>query len=181
MPEWYGEAKEQMEGADVATPMNMSFQPVQFEKVADLPHLFAEFDIREGDVLIHLFPRAGLEDLWTHGHYINRCHACKREVEMPSKPSELKPCPSCQHTGLIYVPGRVEEKAAVAFPKNARDIIKEAIDEVWMGDVAVEEVPELGAYAVQLQSARNTAKVVGPEEFVTKICLSLNHLLSEKH
>jgi len=180
MPEWYDEAKEQLGETD-KEPMNMTFQPVEFVRVENFPHLFAEYDIRESDVLVHLFPRGGIDDQWTNGHYINRCHNCKSEVPMPSKPSELKPCPKCGHTGLIYVPGRVEEKADVAFPANAQDMIKEAVDEVWMGGVAIDEVPELGAFALQLQSAKNTAGVVGTAEFVGKICSAFDRLLAEKH
>jgi len=180
MPEWYGEAKEQLENEDMS-PKEMSFQPIELEKVDNLPHLFAEFELQGGNVLIHFFPRAGLEDTWNEGHYINRCQSCRSEVEMPRKPSELKPCPKCGHTGLVYIPGRVEEKSETVFPENGTDLVKKAVDSVWMGDVAIDFIPELGAYAVQLQSARNTAMVVGLRDFVEKICVSLNEVLSETH
>lgn len=181
MPKWYQEAREELDTVKDKAPDTVSFQPVKLERILDLPNLFAEFDVREGDVLIHLFPRDGLEDEWSYGHYVNLCHNCRHEVPMPRKPSELKPCPSCGRTGLVYIPGRVEEKSFAAFPINARELIKEAVDEVWMGDVAIEEVPELGAFVVQIQSARNTAKLVGPLQFVDKICSALDSLLDRKH
>lgn len=181
MPKWYQEAKGDLEAVADKAPETVSFRPVRLEKITDYPDFFAEYDLREGDLLIHLFPRDGLEDEWTDGHYVNLCNNCKQEVPMPRKPSELKPCPSCGHTGLVYIPGRVEEKREAAFPINARELIKEAVDEVWMGDVAIEEVPELGAFAVQLQSARNTAKLVGPYQFADKVCEVFESLLARKH
>ena len=180
MPEWYEDAKEQLEDTG-KQPEKLSFQPVELEKVEKFPTHFAEYELQEGNVLVHLFPRGGLEDAWNEGHYINRCHNCKAEVEMPSRPAELKPCPKCGHTGLIYVPGRTEEKAEVAFPADAKDLIKEALDTMWAGDAALDFVEELGAYAIQFQSARNTAMVVGLPEFVEKFCEALDHRLSQKN
>jgi hypothetical protein len=151
------------------------------ERVEDLPYLFAEYQTKGGDVLLHLFPRAGANDQWTDGHYINRCRSCRSEVPMPKSQRELRPCHRCKHTGLVYIPGRGEEASKVAFPANARDIIKEAVDTTWMGDVAIELVQELGAYVVQLQKAKNTANTVGLEKFVRQTCASLNALLAPKN
>jgi DNA-directed RNA polymerase subunit RPC12/RpoP len=180
LPDWYDEAREDLESCDLA-PKTMSFQPVQLERVDEYSTFFAEYDLQGKHLLLHLFPREGFEDGWSDGHYINRCQNCRAEVAMPSKPSELRPCPRCGHTGLIYVPGRVEEKGGVEFPEDARDIIKDAVDQVWLGEVAIELIPELGAYAVQLQHVRNTAKVVGLSEFVDAICEALHSKLSQNH
>lgn len=176
MPEWYSEAKESL--ARVASaPLPSMTPPLEMEKIVDLPSLFAKYSVKEADVLIHLFPRAGLDDQWTEGHYINRCRSCRAEVPMPRSRLELRPCPRCRHTGLVYVPGRSEEASKVTFPPNVRDLIKRAVDAVWMGDVAIELVPELGAYVVQVQRAKNAAKLMGPENFVRRVCAKLDGLL----
>ena len=180
MPDWYEDAKEQLESEDM-TPQEMSFQPVELEKIESFANLFAEFELQGSNVLAHVFPRAGLEDTWNQGHYINRCQSCRSEVPMPSKPSELKPCPNCSHTGLVYIPGRTEEKSDVSFPEDGARLVKDAVDTMWMGDVAIDFIPELGAYAIQFQSARNTAGVVGVREFVTKFCEAFDGMLSENH
>lgn len=177
MPEWYTEAKAKM--ADVlAEPLPPMPAPLEMEKVTDLPYLFAEYGVKEGDVLLHLFPRVGLEDQWTDGHYINRCRNCRSEVPMPGNPREVKKCPRCGHGGLIYIPGRSEEASKTAWSPNVRDLIKQAVDTVWMGDVAIELVPELKAYVAQVQGAKGTAKAVGLEKFVRQICDALNGSLS---
>ena len=179
MPEWYTEAREKM-GSVLSDPPPPMMAPPELEKITDLPYLFAEYGLKEGDVLLHLFLRAGAGDQWTDGHYINRCRNCRSEVPMPSQRS-MKPCPKCGHSGLIYIPGRSEEASKIAFPANARDVIKEAVDTAWMGDVAIELVPELGAYVVQLQKAKNTANMVGLEKFVRQTCSALNSLLAPKN
>jgi len=181
MPQWYEDAKKDISVVAEKTADRVSIKPVEFEKLDDYQNLFAEFGVREGDVILHLFPRDGADDQWVEGHYVNLCRSCKKGVPAPRSVSKLSPCPACGHTGLVYVPGRVEEKAEAAFPVNMRDLIKEAMDRVWMGDVAVEEVPELGAYAVQMQSARNTLKLVGPFKFVGRICEIIDELLERKH
>jgi len=177
MPEWYTEAKEKMADVLAEPPPPMS-APLEMERVTDLPFLFAEYNVKKGDVLLHLFPRDGSNDQWTDGHYINRCRGCRSEVPMPRTQRELRPCPRCGHTGLVYIPGRSEEASKVAFPANARDLIKKAVDAVWMGDVAIELVPELRAYVVQIQGAKGTANTVGTEKFVQQICTVLNTYLT---
>jgi len=179
MPDWYGEAKEKMVEVLAEPPPSMS-NPLELEKITDLPYLFAEYNVKESDVLLHLFPRAGMTDQWEDGHYINRCRSCRSEVPMPASRTQMKACPKCGHSGLVYVPGRSEEASKVKFPDNARDIIKEAVDTAWMGEVAIEMVPELHAYVVQLQKAKNTANTVGLERFVRQTCLALNTLLTPK-
>lgn len=181
MPSWYNDAKKEMEGSFDETPQDVSFRPSYLELVEDYPNLFAEYELRDQDLLLHLFPRGGLEDRWSDGHYIGRCHNCRREVELPSKPAELKPCPNCQRTGLVYIPGRGEDKAEVSFPENAKTLIKEATDVAWLGEVAIDFVEELGAYVVQFQKAVTTVKLVGSRKFVYSVCDALNDMLGEKH
>ena len=179
MPEWYGMMRNQMAGAKAfGAPSTLQLpKPLEMRKITDLPFLFAEYSTKENDVLIHLFARAGLSDQWTEGHYINRCRSCRLEVPMPKNQQELRPCPRCGHSGLIYIPGRSEEASKVTFPANMRDLIKKAVDTVWMGDVAVELVPELEAYVVQVQGANNTATLMGLEKFVRQMCIALGGLL----
>lgn len=180
LPDWYQEAKEKMSEV-IAEPLPDMESFPELEVLEDFPYLFVEYTIKENDVLLHFFPRNGLEDHWVDGHYINRCRNCHAEVPMPSRPSQMKACPRCRHTGLIYVPGRAEQQGSVKFPENARDLIKQAVDVVWLGNVAVDYVPELEAYAVQLQGARSTAMLAGLETLVTKISQAFNELLAPRH
>lgn len=181
MPDWYNEAKNSLEEVMADSSMTAP-PPPDLEKVTDLPYLFAEYCVKGEDVLLHLFPRAGESDKWADGHYINCCRNCRAEVPVPRDPRAVKACPRCGHSGLIYIPGRSEEKAAaVSFPSNTRDLIKEAADTMWAGDIAVELVPEFGAYVVQFQKAKNTANLVGLELFVRKLCEPLNGVLAPKN
>lgn len=181
MPDWYTgmkEKKDQVFDAEVA-PAATGFDPVVLEKVDVFSTHFAEFELRKGDVLLHLFPRAGAGDRWEMGQYINRCANCRGEVDIPENISKPKPCPTCQHGGLVYIPGRMEEKSSHAFPDNASSLIKAAVDKAWAGDVAIVFVEELGAYAVQIQRAASAADVAGPFNFVTVICTEFDRLLDE--
>jgi DNA-directed RNA polymerase subunit RPC12/RpoP len=181
MPAWYQEAKEKMSKVLSEAPPPMA-PPAEFEKITDLAYLFAEYCIKGSDVLLHLFPRLGEADAWADGHYVNYCRNCKAQVAVDSgNPKRLIACSCCGHTGLIYCPGRAEEASQAAFPPNARDLIKEAVDLIWLGDVAVELIPELGAYVVQLQKAKSTANVIGLDAFVRKACEPLNELLAPKN
>lgn len=173
MPSWYAEAKEKMVAALTEPPPPMA-EPPEMEKITDLPFIFAEYCIKEEDVLLHLFPRAGSDDQWVDGHYTNRCRSCRAEVPMPRSQRELRPCPRCGHSGLIYIPGRSEEASKLAFPGGVEDLIKKAVNTIWMGDAAVEVVPELGAYVVQFQRAKSTAELMGLEKFVCRVCEVLN-------
>jgi len=174
MPEWYYDTKDALSEVSASTrPMTAS--PVILEKITDLPRLFVEYTIKEDDVLLHLFPRAGVEDKWVEGHYEPQCKNCGAVVDVSNR--EVKACGYCGHTGLVYTPGRSEEASALSFPENIKQLIKDAVDAMWVGDAAVELVPELGAYVVQFQRAKNTAILVGIEKFVRKACEPLNHLL----
>jgi hypothetical protein len=125
------------------------FGPVELVPVLEFSTLFAEWVFKDRDLLLHLFPRAGAADRWY--------------------PAE--------HRDGVYIPARREEKATVSFPGNMRDLIKEASDKTWMGDVAIDLVPELGAYAVQFQDSKNTVELIGPGKFVDKFCEALDALL----
>lgn len=124
-------------------------KPIDFTPVTDFSTHFAEHTFKDSDLLVHVFPRAGESDRYY--------------------PAEIR--------DGNYIPGRFEEKATVTFPGNVRDLIKQASDKAWMGDVAIDLVPELGAYAVQFQGAKNTVKGVGTGKFVDTFCAELDALL----
>jgi predicted RNA-binding Zn-ribbon protein involved in translation (DUF1610 family) len=178
VPEWTGELREKMFEKAKGLPEKSRLTPLDMNAVTGFSTHFAEWFVREDDVLVHLFPRAGKEDRWADGHYLPKCHRCHADV-----PEELakakKPCPKCGHMGLVYVPGRREAKAECRFPDNVKELIQAAVDAVWMGDAAVEEVQELGAWVVQLQSAKNTAVTLGGSVFVDKVCEEFDKRLEQ--
>jgi hypothetical protein len=176
VPEWVGDLKGKMVEMHSDINPTAKFEVEKLEPIDCFSTLFAEYELKEQDLILHLFPRAGEEDRWGEGRYINRCRNCRAEVPMPDKHSELKPCPKCGHTGLLYIPGRQEEKAKVAFPSNMEEVIKEGVDKGWMGSAAVEFVEELGAYVVQFHNASNTVKVGTPAKFLDPI---LEHIDSQ--
>lgn len=178
LPDWYEEMKRCADDEDF-TPKAASFQPPDLEKIEDFDNLFAEYEVQDDHLVMHLFPRAGMEDKWVDGKYINRCRNCRREVPMPKTKGSMIPCPHCGHAGLIYVPGRTEEKSKAAFPEGAEGVIKNAVSRVWAGDAAVELFPDLGAFAVQFQHAKTTVKVVGERKFVDQVCSAVNEGLTE--
>jgi len=179
VPEWAGELKEKMFEKAKSVPESSKMTLLDMNAITDFSTHFAEWFIREKDVLVHLFPRAGQEDRWDDGHYLTKCHRCHAEV-----PEEIakakKPCPKCGHMGLVYVPGRRETKAECKFPENIKAIIQGAVDAVWMGDAAVEEVPELGAWVVQFQGGKNTAATLGDNKFIDSFCEAFDKGLDKK-
>lgn len=112
--------------------------------------LFAEWEEQETGLVVHLFPRGGAGDEWFEGHYLPRCQNCRRDVAVPRRLSELKPCPACGCSGLMYVPGRGEAPAdGLVFPENIEQVIRSAGNRVFMGDVFIDFVPELEAWALK--------------------------------
>lgn len=176
IPKWVGEAKDKMVEMHQDLDHSARFEVEKLKPIVAFSTFFAEFEIKEEDLILHLFPRAGEDDKWEEGKYIDLCRNCKSRVPMPTKHSELKPCERCGHTGLVYTPGRQEVGTDIVFPKNMGDIIKAAVDKRWMGGVAIELVEELGAYVVQFQRASNTVKVGTPERFLDPI---LEHIDSQ--
>jgi hypothetical protein len=162
MPDWA--KKEDREGLGQllkdASPGG-SFKVLEFNRVSDYPRFFAEWVQRDDTHIVHLFPRANAEDQWTMGHYVNRCAQCRSEV--PMNIAGKKPCPRCGYTGLVYVPGRVEGQAPVNFPHaDVMTAVKSALDKSFLGNVAVENIPEIGALALQFQGTEDMA----PEKFL---------------
>lgn len=140
---------------------------------------FAEWEPRKDDILIHFFPRAGATDVWSDGHYVNRCRNCRSEVP-PASARENKACERCGHLGRIYVPGRRELRAEIKFPTAMQEILLKAADSVWEGDVAIESIPELGAYVVQFQDAGSVPSFDQPGGMLDRFFESVDREMEAK-
>lgn len=146
MPDWAtDEARGQT--ADMLDGTAARAGAIQFVPVTNFSSHFAEWTFRGSDLLVHLFPRTSLGDAWTPTRYDAEDN---------------------------YIPARREEKATVAFPGDMRDRILAAVDKTWMGDVAIDLVHELGAYAVQFQDAKTVVHSVGPGKFVDTFCEAID-------
>lgn len=141
------EFQERFKGS-IEEARSQGVKPVEFEQVTSFSTHFAEWTFKGDDLLVHLFPRSGRSDKYYPAY----------------------------HDNGEYRPGRLEEKATVTFPGDMRDRIKRATDEVWLGDVAIDYVPELGSYSVQFQDAKTTVKVTGPK-FMDKFCEAVDSAL----
>lgn len=154
VPEWAKKTNVR-EKLNMSSDADMKFRPLDFHRVDSHSKFFAEWVARDNTLLVHLFPRNGRNDNWEMGHYTDRCRFCQTAV--PKTPDgTFVSCPNCGRTGLLYIPGRVEAKGSVSFPSTVKDLVKAAADEVWMGTIAVDQVPELGAVAVQFQDTPDT-------------------------
>jgi hypothetical protein len=170
VPHWVDTVREQMFDAH----KNLDYDGAKIKRrelpvVEDFSNLFAEYELRDHDLLVHVFPRAGGDDRYW--------------------PCEYK-------KDGTYVPSRLEDTVdGPSFPNDIVNRIKAAVDEVWQGDVAIdratllrydseEEVvdgdpveADIKAYAVQFQSAATSAKLVGIPKFVDQFCEALDKQL----
>lgn len=155
VPEWAKDASNQLSKAYEGVDHSKSKTFVRDLTPVDIfSSHFAEYEIKKNDLLIHLFPRKGKEDRWYPESYNDKG---------------------------VYIPGRREVKAEnCSFPTDMRDRIKKASDSIWQGSVAIEAVPELGAFVVQFQNAKNTAAILGKEKFVDRFCEGIDEALEQK-
>jgi len=171
VPHWVNEAREQMfDGHSKLSYDKAKVEQRKLPVVENFSNLFAEYEVRDDDFLVHVFARNGGEDRYW--------------------PPEIK-------EDGTRVEGRLELSGEDApdFPNDIVNRIKEAVDKLWQGSVAIdkatvyrydldadvaEEDPverDLKAYAVQFQNAATTAKLVGVEKFVDQFCEALDELL----
>lgn len=153
VPEWADELRPQLDEKLGSTNSQVTAMVRDLCRITNYSTFFAEWEKRGGDLIFHFFPRSGPDDAWEPGRYLLRCRKCDRErrpedVEGPTR----QPC-KCGSTGLVYIPGRVENRGEAGFPGDMKDILYKAVDSCWLGPVAIESVPELGAYVVQLPGA----------------------------
>jgi hypothetical protein len=160
LPDWAPELAQKSAELHQKTQL----KSVGFKELQPVTHFttfFAEWEFKNGDLLIHLFPRAGEADQWTEGYYLNKCKACRRDVPPVRDHRQFVRCPHCKRTsGLIYVPSRREEPPeGCSFPSNMEQIVKSSVDSVWFGDASVDLVPELCAWAVKFIRAAGVQSV----------------------
>jgi hypothetical protein len=183
VPAWAEEQRMKMLEMMSATKITeVELDPHRLSIIDGFSTHFAEFDVREDDLIVHVFPRQGGEDKYTEGRYTNHCRNCGFEVPMPKSIKEINPCPKCKHTGLKYIPGRLETKNTLKFPTNMEQILTDAAKLFWMGDVAIEYVPEVNSYAMQFKDIRpslNRTGVDNEEDFVLKLCEAVDNSLEK--
>ena len=116
VPSWVGEAREQMfEGHQGLDYDKAEVKPRELPVVENFSNLFAEYEVRDRDLLVHVFARGGESDRYW--------------------PGELK-------KDGTYIPGRLEHTIDITGPSFPNDIvnrIKTAVDKVWQGDVAIDK------------------------------------------
>jgi hypothetical protein len=132
---------------------------VQLEPVLNYTTFFAEWCQKGSTILVHLFPRAGVEDQWTFAHYINKCRNCRAELK-----NVKSPCPrGCKrNVGPLFTPARREIAVeGLVFPFNMSLFIRDAANVVWKKGVATDDVPELAAIIVQFQEVGEETPELG--------------------
>ena len=150
VPSWVNEAREQMFKAHQSVDYkNAGTKVRELTPVTCFSTHFAEYELKEKDILVHVFPRGGHSDRWY---------------------------PESYNKEGTYIPGRREFKAEVSFPTDMKDRIKTASDTVWQGSIAVDEVSELGAYVIQFQDARGPVEKT-VQSFVEKFCEGIDKQL----
>ena len=196
MPSWVSDARGEYEEMISTVPGVAKLRHEVKNMIEDFSTLFAEYEEKEKDILVHLYPRIDASDLWSEGHFINRCRNCRTERDLSKVKSmtDLTACPKCDHLGLVYVPGRRDELGEkVMFPVDMLDRIAQAAEDTWMGETAAEravllryaseqEIENLeeaqpvdtGAYTVQFQGAKGTAATIGLRKFVDTFCEHLD-------
>jgi len=178
-PSWAAELAKKAQELHAETPIkSLEFKELTVDE--NYTTFFAEYELRGGDMVVHLFPRAGAEDKYFVGQYIDRCIACRSQVPPLRHPLQLLPCPRCGKTGRVYVPGRLERRVEnLNFPMGTGSAIKGAVNEVWLGDAAMDYVEELGAWAVKFFRAASVATGHGPgllDRFLEKVDQRLDEL-----
>jgi hypothetical protein len=153
--EWVEESRTKLFDA-LSSESNNQFRPVDLNRIEHYSTFFAEWKQEGSDIMIHLFPRAGAQDLWKDGHYIPRCKVCDRERDMKDLVGTERRACQCGSHALIYIPGRVEDRPDIEFPEDMEARIETALSSTWMGDYWVDTVEELHAYYLHVLDAFST-------------------------
>ena len=96
----------------------------QFNLVDYFDTFFGEWKQEGTNILVHLHPRAGKADIWYDARYVDQ--------------------------GRRYVPGRREIlPKGLCFPPQMEETVKAACNKVTFGDVELDFVKELGAWAIR--------------------------------
>jgi len=170
VPDWTDSMKStpEYEMLEAAQSSAGKVKVLEKEVVESFSTHFAEYEVKDKDLLVHLFPRRDENDRWY--------------------PSSLK-------DDGTYIPSRRETVTDLRFPEDMEERIKVAVDAVWQGDVAIDKTVILaidpaediefanpyehdtGAYAVQFQDAANTASAFGLSKFMDSFCEALDKQL----
>lgn len=114
---------------------------IPFNLVDGFSTFFAEWACQGPHILVHLFPRAGEADTWYEGRVLS--------------------------DGRTRIPARREIKIkGLEFPTYSEALIKKAAGAVTFGDVELDYVPELGAWAVRFRDAEPTEAWLKSEGFL---------------
>lgn len=169
MPQSQNLTADQLDALLADTPSD--FGVVGPQRIDSFTTLFAEWELKQDDLLVHLFPRKGESDVWSDGQYLPKCRACGAERSLSLK----ERCPKCQKNGLWYVPGRVEVKAGIEFPPTFQSSIIQVVDHMWSGSVALEFVHELSAYVLQVQGG--ATGIQDHSAWMDRLCEALDKVL----
>jgi len=101
-------------------------QPISFSVVDAFSTHFGQWAVQGSLITAQLFPRVNAADIYYKARYTNE--------------------------GKTYIPGRLEAKPkGLHFPEGMEDIVKEACNKVTFGDVELDFVKELGAWAIRFR------------------------------
>lgn len=121
----------------------LKIEPVNQQIVDEFSTHFAAYFKRGNDLLVHLYPRNGGDDVAYAGKYLE---------------------------GNKYRPARLERPDLAKWPQvDMKQAIFGAADKVWQGDVAIVEEETTGVWTVQFQNA-SPAFGDSASEFVDSFC-----------
>lgn len=153
-PEWSDDSFNQIFEKDTGKG-GAAFKIPDFVPVTCFSTFFAEYMVKEGDLLVHLFPRAGGKDEWSES---------RREVD----------------TGARF-PSGIEDKIRGAADEVWQGDVAIVEGKIWKypranPDIVEDETVEvsIGTYAIQFQNAGTAVKTLGIDKFMDKFCEELD-------
>lgn len=109
---------------------------------------FGQFAWVDGKLVVHVFPRAGENDKF-----------------YPPKYTE---------NGKQYIPGRLEKNAGIKWRGDIRQIIENACNEVTFGDVELDWIPELHAWALRFHDCAVVDDWMGDGGYLAQFFTSID-------